>query len=144
MANLLKRNEYGGIDRVCQYPDRDGDKVLEGDCSGCTNRTRCNAAIFERLAKYEESGFEPDVFKMIASRRTVIEVCPECDAENEIVWDVETMGYEAYCPVCGAQMLLCDECIHAEDGLNENSSSCDWHKDKGGRSVCFRCKNTEE
>lgn len=53
MDRLTKRDEFG-ISRVCHYPDRDGDALLYGYCCGCTNRTRCNSDIMERLAMYED------------------------------------------------------------------------------------------
>ena len=28
----------------------------------------------------------------------IVEYCSLCETENEIRWDVETEGYEAYCP----------------------------------------------
>lgn len=59
----------------------------------------------------------------------VVEVCPECGAENIIRWDVETEGYVAYCPHCGSKMMLCDECLHADD-----VKVCDWCNCRG----CYR------
>lgn len=47
--------------------------------------------------------------------KLVTEFCPECNTENTLVWDVEEDGYVAYCPHCGARMMLCDECQHADD-----------------------------
>lgn len=59
----------------------------------------------------------------------VVEVCPECGAENIITWDVEKDGYVAYCPHCGSKMMLCDECLHADD-----AKVCDWCACRG----CYR------
>lgn len=59
----------------------------------------------------------------------VIEVCPECGAENVMTWDVEKEGYVAYCPHCGSKMMLCDECLHADD-----AKVCDWCACRG----CYR------
>lgn len=59
----------------------------------------------------------------------VVEVCPECGAENVMTWDVETEGYVAYCPHCGSKMMLCDECLHADD-----AKECDWCACRG----CYR------
>ena len=56
----------------------------------------------------------------------VVEVCPECGAENVMTWDVEKEGYVAYCPHCGSKMMLCDECIHADKTL-----PCDWSLSNG-------------
>lgn len=57
-----------------------------------------------------------------------IEVCPECGVENEIKWDINEDGFEAYCPHCGAKMMLCDACCHK---YGEFHDDCDWCKDKG-------------
>jgi DNA-directed RNA polymerase subunit RPC12/RpoP len=59
----------------------------------------------------------------------VVEVCPECGEENIITWDVEKDGYVAYCPHCGSKMMLCDECLHADD-----AKVCDWCACRG----CYR------
>ena len=56
----------------------------------------------------------------------VVEVCPECGAENVMTWDVEKEGYVAYCPHCGSKMMFCDECIHADKTL-----PCDWSSSNG-------------
>ena len=53
--------------------------------------------------------------------RTVTEFCPHCENEITMMWDVETRGYKAYCPVCGGRLMLCDECFHGEPGY-----SCDY------------------
>lgn len=57
-----------------------------------------------------------------------IEVCPECGAENEIRWDINADGFEAFCPHCGAKMMLCDACSHK---YGECYSDCDWCEGKG-------------
>lgn len=59
----------------------------------------------------------------------VVEVCPECGAENIITWDVKKDGYVAYCSHCGSKMMLCDECLHADD-----AKICDWCACRG----CYR------
>ena len=61
----------------------------------------------------------------------VTEVCPSCDFEVTVNWDTETQGYEIFCPNCGQKMLLCDACMHAEDG---GVVICDWAANNG----CFR------
>ena len=47
--------------------------------------------------------------------KTVTEYCSECETENTMGWDVEEEGFKAYCPHCGAVLMLCDECVHRED-----------------------------
>lgn len=57
-----------------------------------------------------------------------IEYCPHCEAENEIRWDINEDGFEAYCPHCGKKMMLCDACSHK---YGEFYSDCDWCEGKG-------------
>lgn len=63
----------------------------------------------------------------------VVEVCPECGAENVMRWNVEKEGYVAYCPHCGSKMMLCDECIHSDKTL-----PCDWSPSNG---CCRECQS---
>lgn len=65
------------------------------------------------------------------SNEEITELCPFCDFEITVNWDPETQGYEIFCPNCGRKILLCDACMHAEDG---GVVICDW-TEKGG---CFR------
>ena len=144
MSNFLKRNDDGSILRICHFPDEVyGKQFVNYGCFGCKNRTKCNQAIFERLAQFEEIGYEPEELKAMKNNYsdTVTEVCPHCESEITMVWDIKTMGYLAHCPVCGERMMLCDECIHAEDGLNAHCSHCDWneYEDENGNPACFRC-----
>lgn len=67
------------------------------------------------------------------SNEEVTEVCPHCEYEITVNWSPETQGYEIFCPKCGRKMLLCDACMHAEDG---GVTICDWTEKDG----CFRNK----
>lgn len=49
------------------------------------------------------------------NEKYVVEYCSNCETENEFRWDVEEEGFKAYCPHCGAVLMLCDECVHRED-----------------------------
>lgn len=55
--------------------------------------------------------------KVVDNERTYIvtEVCPHCESEVEMRWNTDTMGYKAFCPVCGNRLMLCDECRHTEE-----------------------------
>ncbi|MCC2255559.1 hypothetical protein LKD70_14235 [Ruminococcus sp. CLA-AA-H200] len=68
-----------------------------------------------------------------------VEACPYCMQENVFPnYDVEKQGYIVQCKHCGGQMMLCDECLHADDNP---TSQCDWHEEvRNGLSfgVCFR------
>ena len=55
---------------------------------------------------------------------TVTEVCPHCESEITMEWDVKTRGHKAVCPVCGNRLMLCDECQHGEPGHR-----CDYDSD---------------
>lgn len=67
---------------------------------------------------------------------TVVEVCPQCGAENEMQWDFEQYGLNAFCPVCGTQMLLCDECMH-RDEFDSSCAKCKHSKDLTDRKYHF-------
>lgn len=56
----------------------------------------------------------------------VTEVCPHCESEVTLGWDVEERGYKAFCPVCGGRLMLCDECQHRGPG-GEHTGDCDYN-----------------
>lgn len=69
-----------------------------------------------------------------------VEVCPHCMSENVFPdWEAEKQGYAAKCWRCGREIMLCDECLHADDN---QGGRCDWHeirtKGKIIEGHCFR------
>lgn len=40
----------------------------------------------------------------------VISWCCHCESQITMLWDVQEEGLSAYCPHCGAHMMLCDYC----------------------------------
>ena len=56
MWRLTDRDEFG-VGRVCRYYAKDRGEIL---CYGCVQRTRCNADLIERLARYEDTGLLPE------------------------------------------------------------------------------------
>lgn len=54
-------------------------------------------------------------------------------------WDVNKQGYQAFCPVCGKRLMLCSECLDAED--NTARGMCDYDSDTDS---CFRRKGDQE
>ena len=60
----------------------------------------------------------------------VTEVCPHCEWEITLTWNVEEDGYQIYCPNCGKVMMLCSMCDGTDGGV------CDW-SEKG-------CKHSDE
>ena len=77
---------------------------------------------------------------MSSSERSgyVAEWCPNCNTEIEMAWDVETLGYKAYCPVCGKRLMLCDARQHTTDG--EYTDDCDY---KTVEDTCKYNRNEE-
>ena len=67
-------------------------------------------------------------------RRLVTEVCPNCDNEVSMVWDVEQNGYKATCPYCGGRLMLCDECQHPNGAYSDD---CDY--DALTKSCRYNC-----
>lgn len=55
---------------------------------------------------------------------TVVEFCSNCGTEVEMNWDVKVSGYKAYCPHCGARLMLCDACLHPDGAYNVGK--CDY------------------
>lgn len=53
------------------------------------------------------------------------EVCPHCDQEVALQWDVMEQGYKAVCPYCGGRLMLCDACQHRGPDGNY-TGDCDY------------------
>ena len=66
---------------------------------------------------------------------TVVEMCPNCNREIKMVWNIKTDGYKAFCPHCGNRLMLCDECRHPD---GEFCDQCDYN------SVTDTCKHSKE
>ena len=64
-----------------------------------------------------------------------VDVCPHCEHENVYPeWDAQRDGYVARCQECGKLIMLCDECLHADDNAG---GMCDW-RELNGEGICFR------
>lgn len=61
----------------------------------------------------------------------VTEMCPHCQNEVTVQWNVEKDGYELYCPYCGFPIMLCSMCDERDGKV------CDWEEIKG-------CKHSDE
>mgnify|MGYP001860895018 CR=1 FL=1 len=65
-------------------------------------------------------------------RHEAVEACPHCGYEHyEKDWSPRK-GYRTRCMHCGESILLCDECLHADDNPERR---CDWDENTGR---CFR------
>ena len=71
------------------------------------------------------------ICKYMNGDNEIVEMCPHCENEAALHWDVEKDGYEAYCPYCGFPIMMCSVC-DARDG-----AVCDWEEEKG-------CKHSSE
>lgn len=60
--------------------------------------------------------------------KIVTEVCPHCENEVSLMWDVKKQGYKAFCPVCGERLMLCSECLEPSDEGCERHV-CDYSKE---------------
>ena len=80
----------------------------------------------------------------MVARSEAVETCPCCGSENVYPdWQAEKQGYVAVCENCGVEIMLCNECLHADDN---QARRCDWHTKIKGRSIvwtCFRRKEKE-
>ena len=45
----------------------------------------------------------------------VTEWCPHCENITEMHWNTDVDGYRAFCPYCGKELMLCDDCRHRDD-----------------------------
>lgn len=71
-------------------------------------------------------------FPASESCHEAVEMCPYCLGEHlEADW-APSKGYCVTCSHCGGSILLCDECLHAEDNPG---ARCDENADTG---ICFR------
>lgn len=103
-------------------------------CATCQfNQSGDNCKFFLHCA--EE--WKPDWGNLTSHRMAFeqTEVCPHCEHENTLTWDVNHDGYRVFCPNCGEEMMLCDACQHADDNP---SGYCDFKMDFNGIPTCFR------
>lgn len=63
----------------------------------------------------------------------VTEVCPHCENEVTLHWDVKGKGYKAYCPICGERLMLCSACHDDGYGCDYDSETdkCRWNPAEG-------------
>ena len=84
------------------------------------------ASEFMKAAGY--MSFEEFCEELKRQEKLIVELCPECGAENAIAWYIEDAGYKAYCPHCGTPMMLCSMC---------DREPCDWTEED-------RCKHNRK
>lgn len=85
--------------------------------------------MVDRLEKFrflfrfwkEEAEKSTKLVDELMKQHEVTEFCPHCEREITIIWDTETYGYKAYCPVCGGRLMLCSACH------DDTNGSCDYN-----------------
>lgn len=98
------------------------------DCERCelgkdvlnTEKGYCRKTLTDAANRIESLNQKIDELET----NVVVEVCPHCDMEVEMKWDVEMFGYKAYCPYCGQRLMLCDECQHPNGEYEDNCDYC--------------------
>ena len=87
----LTRIEKGRAVRNCQYPEN---WVGEIPCYGCADRSNCDRDILEKLARYENTGLEPEQIKHI-------------EIESDIPIGSTVYVIAKYTPRCNYELIEC-------------------------------------
>ena len=104
------------------------------DAIGCFD---CRVIELSVTEKWHDNLMRPldDALRHQNDPAVVTEVCPNCDAEVKLRWDVKKDGYKAFCPHCGARLMLCDECQHRPGGgctgdcdYDSNTDTCRFNR----------------
>lgn len=82
-----------------------------------------------KLLRQDGYGIAADYITSL-ERNSVSEYCANCESEIQMRWDVVADGYQAYCPICGNRLILCDECMYS-------------NPDRSFTDRCFRKKKEE-
>lgn len=83
-----------------------------------------NAFVYTLSATEKEHQMLLDILdKAQHKTETVTEVCPNCDHEVTLVWNPRKQGFKAFCPHCGARLMLCSECKYRNGELHDD---CDY------------------
>ena len=127
MERLLYRHEIGGIHRICHHPaHREGD----APCYNCPSRAKCNAAIYTKLADYEELGYTPEELSVLIEtyvpdykrdskkkeNRLINKVYDKVNnMTQEQMLDLVFEQYDEYCNVCSMR-ARCSGMSHGPSG----------------------------
>lgn len=88
--------------------------------------------FYDKLGFRYIDGNEEMVWDHNAICSETVELCPFCSGENVYQnWDIKKNGYKARCQYCGRMIMLCDECLHADDNPYRN---CDERECSNGRA----------
>jgi hypothetical protein len=75
--------------------------------------------------------------RRLGMKTEAAEVCPWCGVENTYPdYDVEMNGYKAFCKTCGHEIMLCDECLHADDNPGKKCDFKAKYYYSGNRITC--------
>lgn len=130
----IQRDDSDGFEQVSFNEVRDGDKVrlpngriitVEDDAHPSGDATYDGWLFYDTNGEsYFPEDFQPNE-NTTAGRPIVTEYCSNCGTEVELLWDVKKQGYKAFCPHCGARLMLCDECQHRDEN-GKHVDDCDY------------------
>ena len=111
--------------------DEEIEKLGGGYILDIVNGDKC------KLTVHNVDNWDPTWGELLSLRKNfgVPEVCPHCDSEITLIWDVDNDGYRVFCPSCGEELMFCDACFHADDNPG---GKCDFKTDFDGNPTCFR------
>lgn len=102
----------------------------DDSCVYCSDSTcHCNKIVID-------GDHECSMYIEREEKEPVYEICPHCNNEISMMWDVKSDGYQAFCPICGERLMLCSECPATMDKM-----TCDYDKDT---DKCSMQKNPKE
>ena len=130
----LKPCPFCGADAAL-YVD-DGVRVICQNC-GATSATKKDMLGLHGVAGNATASviykWNQRAFGNMGVPEEVTEVCPYCESEVTLHWNVKDRGYKAYCPVCGKKLMLCSACHDNGYGCDYNSKTdkCRWNSIEG-------------
>lgn len=139
LASVTQPNEWereGLYGKYTVYKNKDGSLVTDCFILRPAKDPAAVAALRAYAATTDNAELAADIINWVGAEPneplTVTEVCPHCESEITMEWNVKTLGYKAYCPVCGNRLMLCDECQHGEPGhicdYDSNKDTCGFNR----------------
>lgn len=96
-------------------------------CAEDKTKKLCNDSSNLYYIKWAKGALEKvrSVIIHVEESAEVTELCPHCESEVTLHWDVKDRGYKAYCPVCGERLMLCSAC-------HDDGYGCDYDTETDG------------
>lgn len=80
--------------------------------------------FFEQIQDAAEDELQMD-FTVLPETEEVTELCPCCEHEVTLQWNVKEDGLKAFCPHCGSRLMLCSCCPATN---NDDLAGCDYNQ----------------